>query len=116
MPEKYTLRELRARKDWTQEETAKRLGVSLQTYNAWEQNFGSVKVSPAAAIAKVFGVPLDSIFLAMKLKNLQAKLKIRNDIQLVLKANASGKPAFFWYLTVFLFTKQHFCDILKCKV
>ena len=73
MPEKYTLRELRARKDWTQEETAKRLGVSLQTYNAWEQNFGSVKVSPAAA--KVFGVPLDSIFFGNEIEKSSSEVE-----------------------------------------
>ena len=75
MPEKYTLRELRARKDWTQEETAKRLGVSLQTYNAWEQNFGSVKVSPAAAIAKVFGVPLDSNFFGNEIEKSSSEVE-----------------------------------------
>ena len=32
---KYTLKELRARKNWTQKETAKKLGVSTQTYNAY---------------------------------------------------------------------------------
>ena len=34
--QKYSLKELRARKNWTQCETAKRLGISPQTYNAWE--------------------------------------------------------------------------------
>ena len=45
MAKKVTLKELRARMDWTQEETAKKLGVTLQTYNAWEQDFGKVKIS-----------------------------------------------------------------------
>ena len=58
----YTLKELRARRNWTQEETAKRLGVSIQTYNAWENDFGKVKASSAAAVAKLFDVKIDEIF------------------------------------------------------
>lgn len=35
----YTLKELRARKNETQEQTAMALGVSTQTYNAWEKAY-----------------------------------------------------------------------------
>ena len=62
MAKKVTLKELRARMDWTQEETAKKLGVSLQTYNAWEQDFGKVKISSAYAVANLFHVGIDDIF------------------------------------------------------
>lgn len=64
----YTLKELRARKNWTQEETAKRLGVSIQTYNAWENDFGKVKASSAAAVAKLFDVKIDEIFFDLQLE------------------------------------------------
>lgn len=57
----YTLKELRARKNWTQEETAERLGISLQTYNSWEKDFGKVKIRAGAAVAKLFDVKIDEI-------------------------------------------------------
>lgn len=57
----FSLRELRARKNWTQKETAERLGISTQTYNAWEADFGKVRIRSAANVAKVFGVMLDEI-------------------------------------------------------
>ncbi len=75
MPEKSTLKELRAKMDWTQEETAKKLGISLQTYNAWEQDFGNVKISSAEAIAKLFNVKLDNIFFDNKVENYSRKLE-----------------------------------------
>lgn len=58
----YTLRELRARKGWTQKETAEKLGVSTQTYNAWEKDVSNVAVSKVNAIAMLFGVTLGEIF------------------------------------------------------
>ena len=64
----YTLKELRARRNWTQEETAKRLGVSIQTYNAWENDLGKVKASSAAAVAKLFDVKIDEIFFDSQLE------------------------------------------------
>ncbi len=60
--QKYTLKELRARKNWTQRETAKKLGVSEQTYNAWEKDISNIGVSKVNAVAKLFGVTLNDIF------------------------------------------------------
>lgn len=59
----YTLKELRARKNETQEQTAKALGVSTQTYNAWEKSISNVAVSKVNAVARHFGVKLGEIFL-----------------------------------------------------
>lgn len=59
---RYTLRELRARKRWTQKETAQKLGISEQTYNAWEKDVSGVAVSKVNALAKLFGVKIDEIF------------------------------------------------------
>lgn len=58
---KYTLRELRARKNVTQKEVAKDLGISYQTYNAWEQDISNVGISKVYALAKYFGVTIDEI-------------------------------------------------------
>lgn len=57
----YTLKELRARKNWTQQEAAERLGISAQTYNSWESDFGKVKIRAASNIAKLYGVKIDQI-------------------------------------------------------
>lgn len=59
----FTLRELRARKKETQAQTAKALGVSPQTYNAWEKDISNVGVSKVNAVARHFGVELGQIFL-----------------------------------------------------
>lgn len=58
---KFTLKELRARKDKTQIEVAKDLGISYQTYNAWEQDLSNVGVSKVYALAEYFGVTIDEI-------------------------------------------------------
>lgn len=59
----FTLKELRARKNETQEQVANDIGVSLQTYNSWEKNISNVAVSKVNALAKHFGVKLTQIFL-----------------------------------------------------
>jgi len=59
----FTLKELRARKRETQEQTAAAIGVSTQTYNAWEKSISNVSVSKVNALAKHFGVKLNEIFL-----------------------------------------------------
>lgn len=58
----HTIKELRAKKNKTQVEVASDLGISVQTYNAWENNFGMVKLSKAKAIANYFDVSLSEIF------------------------------------------------------
>lgn len=59
----FTLKELRARKNETQEQVAAAIGVSLQTYNSWEKSISNVAVSKVNALAKHFGVKLTQIFL-----------------------------------------------------
>lgn len=66
---KYTLKELRAKHNMTQEMAAEKLGVSTQTYNAWEQDFGRVKTRNANKVAKLFDVKLDEIFFTSELEN-----------------------------------------------
>ena len=61
----FSLKELRARKNWTQKETAAKLGISVQTYNAWEKDISKVAVGKVLALADLFGVELSEI----KLRN-----------------------------------------------
>ena len=58
---KYTLKELRARKNKTQEEVAEDLRVSTATYNNWENNPGIIKLSNAIKISNYFGVGIEEI-------------------------------------------------------
>ena len=60
----YTLKELRARHNWTQSEVAGKLGISTQTYNAWERDISRVAVSKVQAVADLYGVRLNQIFFA----------------------------------------------------
>ena len=60
---RYTLKELRARKNVTQAQVASDLGISAQTYNAWEKDISNVAVSKVIALARYFGVGLEQIFL-----------------------------------------------------
>lgn len=58
---KFTLKELRARKNETQQQSAKALGISLQTYNAWEKDISNVAISKVMRVAKHFNVTLAEI-------------------------------------------------------
>ena len=66
---RYSLKELRARKNETQEQVAKNLGISTQTYNAWERDISNVAVSKVMAVAKYFGVGLEDIFFTFEHEN-----------------------------------------------
>lgn len=65
---RYSMKELRAKNNWSQQETADKLGVSVQTYNAWEADFGCVKIKKANEIAELFKVTLDDIFFTYELE------------------------------------------------
>lgn len=60
-PQQFTLKELRARKNKTQEQVANDLGISVQTYNAWEKDISNIAVSKVLALANYFGVALGDI-------------------------------------------------------
>jgi putative transcriptional regulator len=57
------LRELRAARRWSQADLADRLGVSRQTVNALENGRYDPSLPLAFKIAKVFGEPIESLFL-----------------------------------------------------
>lgn len=69
----YTLKELRARKDVTQKQAAKDLGVSVQTYNAWENDLTNVRIGKVLRVAEYYGVKLDEIFLQRHMNRIQAE-------------------------------------------
>lgn len=61
--QQYSLKELRARKNLTQAETAKNIGVSTQTYNSWEKDISKVAIGKVKVLANFFGVTVGEIFL-----------------------------------------------------
>ena len=59
---KNRLKVLRAERDWTQAELARRLEVSRQTVNAIETEKYDPSLPLAFKIARVFGHPIEKIF------------------------------------------------------
>ena len=59
---KNNLRVLRAGRDWSQADLAKQLHVSRQTVNAIETGRYDPSLPLAFGIARVFGLPIESIF------------------------------------------------------
>jgi putative transcriptional regulator len=57
------LRDLRERKGWSQGELAEQLDVSRQTVNALETGKYDPSLPLAFRIARLFGKPIESIFL-----------------------------------------------------
>ena len=65
---KYSLRELRARKNVTQKQAASDLGISTTTYNAWERDISRVAIGKVAQVARYYGVNLEEINLKKKIE------------------------------------------------
>lgn len=70
MEMQFTLKELRARKNETQKQTAEAIGVSVQTYNTWEKSISNVSVSKVNALASHFGVKLSQIFFKLNMNSI----------------------------------------------
>lgn len=65
---KNQLRELRARKEWSQSDLAEALGVSRQTINAIETEKYDPSLPLAFKLARLFKQPIEEIFHADGLK------------------------------------------------
>lgn len=59
--QQFSVKELRARKNETQKQVADAVGVSTQTYCAWEKDISNVAVSKVKALANHFGVKINQI-------------------------------------------------------
>lgn len=59
---KNRLRELRARRHWSQDDLARHLGVSRQTVNAIENDRYDPSLPLAFAIAHAFALTIEEIF------------------------------------------------------
>lgn len=58
----FSLKELRARKNVTQEEAAKALGIATATYNSWEKDISKVAIGKVWKVAEFYGVEIGEIF------------------------------------------------------
>ncbi|AYU54642.1 helix-turn-helix transcriptional regulator [Staphylococcus debuckii] len=56
-----TLKEWRSRKNYTQQELAKVIGISPSTYNIWENNPEIIKPKDAFKIANALNVSINEI-------------------------------------------------------
>ena len=54
--------ELRREREWTQEQLARKLGVSYQAVSKWENAQACPDIAPLPAIADLFEVSIDSLF------------------------------------------------------
>nr|DAQ78406.1 MAG TPA: Helix-turn-helix XRE-family like protein [Caudoviricetes sp.] len=61
--QQFSLKELRARYNKTQDQVSKDLGISVQTYCAWEKSISNVAVSKVQAVANYYNVKIGQIFL-----------------------------------------------------
>lgn len=69
----FSVKELRARKNLTQAQSAEKLGISTQTYNAWERDISKVAIGKVAALAELYDVTIEEIFLPRDMKNIHAE-------------------------------------------
>lgn len=59
--EKFSLKELRARKKVNQTEVAKAIGVSLSTYFSWEKDMNGMPVKKLISLAEYFNVDIKNL-------------------------------------------------------
>ncbi|WP_246067005.1 helix-turn-helix transcriptional regulator [Paenibacillus koleovorans] len=59
---KNRVKELRARFDWTQEDLARRAGITRQTVGMIEKSDYSPSILLALKLARVFGVAVEEVF------------------------------------------------------
>lgn len=59
-----TLKEWRRIKNISQEEMANACGVHVNTYRAWEESPGDIKLSNATKLSERLGVPMSDIIFA----------------------------------------------------
>lgn len=56
------IKQLRQQKKMTQDQLAKKLGVSYQAISKWENNKNAPDVALIPKIAELFGVSIDALF------------------------------------------------------
>lgn len=74
-----TLREWRRVKEKSQEEMANICGVHLNTYRAWEENPGEIRMSKGKLIADALGITIGDIILPENITNSDENTKTEDN-------------------------------------
>nr|DAH21067.1 MAG TPA: hypothetical protein [Caudoviricetes sp.] len=61
MPMKLSMSAARVNTGMTQDDVAKKLGITRETLSAWESGKRMPRVDQAYAIAAIYGLPIDAI-------------------------------------------------------
>lgn len=77
------IKELRESKGWTQAELARRLGVTRNGVNSWEQGLSSPALASLVDLANLFNVSADYILGIDSLNTVNVKGLDKKDIALV---------------------------------
>lgn len=66
VPFQISLASARVNAEMTQEEVAKHMNVGKQTIVSWEKGTSEPKMSQGRELSKLYGIPIDYIFLPKK--------------------------------------------------
>lgn len=77
------IRELRQERNWTQAELARKLGITRNGVNAWEQGFSMPSISSIIELSKVFSVSSDYLLGLSDLNTLLVDGLSKHDIALL---------------------------------
>ena len=77
------IRELRQERNWTQAELARKLGITRNGVNAWEQGFSTPSIASIIELSKVFAVSSDYLLGLSNLNTISVDGLSKHDIALL---------------------------------
>lgn len=78
-----TIRELRLARNWTQAELARRLGITRNGVNAWEQGLSTPSLASVIELSKVFSVSSDYLLGLTELDTISVSGLSSHDVALI---------------------------------
>lgn len=78
-----TIKELRLARGWTQAELARRLGITRNGVNAWEQGLSTPSLASVIELSKVFSVSSDYLLGLSALDTISVSGLDTNDVALI---------------------------------
>ena len=78
-----TIRELRLARNWTQAELARRLGITRNGVNAWEQGLSTPSLASVIELSKVFSVSSDYLLGLTELDTISVAGLSSHDVALI---------------------------------
>lgn len=77
------IRELRQERNWTQAELARKLGITRNGVNAWEQGFSTPSITSIIELSKVFSVSSDYLLGLSNIETISVSGLSAHDIALL---------------------------------